>query len=96
MPTPRQHPKDYEMRHYSVLSHAYHEGEIPLIFLNEASARSHRGLLYAVRQSVLSNPDWNPEMTKIVKELIFRIEDKTLIVQRKQQHDPQSDVPDLS
>lgn len=82
MPTVRKDPSRYNAKHYEIMQQAL-KTSIELKFISHAAAISHRMLLYAVRASLRSHPEYNPELAANCDKLTFIVGDSTLTIKLK-------------
>ena len=86
MPTVRKSPDRYGARYYSILEAAL-ETDVTLTFLNNEAAKAYRMRLYAIRQSLRSQPTFHPDLAAKMHLLTFKVSDADLVVGLK--HKPE-------
>jgi hypothetical protein len=87
MPTVRKSPGRYSAKHWKVFRAALEE-KVVLQFLTHAAALSHRMLLYAVRKSLVDNPEFDQKLANEIHRVTLKVKGDHLEVSAKVKGEP--------
>ncbi len=78
MATPRKDLSRYGKDIFQLFYFLRWTGKAAVCFRSHTAARRARGILYAFRSAFLSQPDYKPDLTRVVRLTKMRIKDNTL------------------